>query len=136
MIGVTCCIDHTVQSSVPREEILFSSLFSSRGREHDLQPARAALDILPGIGASPALGKTQSQRVRVKGAVISGGVSEGGVKAGQVPAKHLHREARRDLEHREGPRVRNIQGGRVYKERHLGPVMDPDPRVVTTDDQT
>ena len=52
---------------------------SSRWREHDLQPAGAALYILPGIGAAPTLGETQSQRVRVEGSVIGGGVPEGGV---------------------------------------------------------
>ena len=74
--------------------------------------------------------------MRIKGPVISGGVPEGGVEAGEVPAEHLHREAGRDLEHAEGPRVRDIQGGRVYKERHLGPVVDPDAGVIATDDQT
>jgi len=41
LIGGTS-IDHTVYSTVPREENFIT--FSSRGREHDLQPAGAALD--------------------------------------------------------------------------------------------
>lgn len=110
-------------------------LTSSRWREHDLQPAGAALYILPGIRAAPALGETQSQRVRVKGSVIGGGVPDGGVEAGQVPAEHLHAEAGRDLEHAEGARVGHVQGGRVDEEGHLGPVVNPDPRLIATQDQ-
>ena len=74
--------------------------------------------------------------MRVKGAVIGGGVPDGGVEAGQVPAEHLHREAGGDLEHAEGPRVGHVQGGRVDKDRHLGPVVNPDSRLIATDYQT
>ena len=110
--------------------------FSSRWLQHDLQPAGAALHVLPGVAWAPAFGEAQPHGVRVKRAVICGGVTEAAVEAGQAPAEHLHREAGRDLKHGEGPRVGDVQGGGVDEDRDLTPVMNPHSSVIPTDDQT
>ena len=106
-----------------------------RPQEH-FEPARAAVDTLPAVLRPPSLGKAETDCVRVEGSVVQQGISYPGVMLCHGPREYLECVTRRNLEHAECPRVGQVEGGRVDKERHLGPVVDPDPGVIATDDQT
>ena len=100
----------------------FSSL---RRPEEHFEPARTAVDTLPAVLRTPALGEAQTDGVRVEGSVLEQRVADPGVVLCHGPGEYLERVAGRDLEHAEGPRVGEVEGGGVDEDRHLRPVVSP-----------
>ena len=111
----------------------FSSL---RRPEEHFEPARTAVDTLPAVLRTPALGEAQTDGVRVEGSVLEQRVANPCVVLCHGPGEYLERVAGRDLEHAEGPRVGEVEGGGVDEDRHLRPVVSPHTIVVVAQYQT
>ena len=111
----------------------FSSL---RRPEEHFDPARTAVDTLPAVLRAPALGEAQTDGVRVEGSVLKQRISYPGVVLCHRPGEYLEGVARGDLEHAEGPRVGQVEGGRVDEDGHLRPVVSPHTIVVVAQYQT
>ena len=86
----------------------FSSL---RRPEEHFEPARTAVNTLPAVLRTPALGEAQTDGVRVEGSVLEQRVANPCVVLCHGPGEYLERVAGRDLEHAEGPRVGEVEGG-------------------------
>ena len=100
------------------------------------EPARAAVDTLPAVLRPPSLGKAETDGVRVEGSVVQQGISYPGVMLCHGPREYLECVTRRNLEHAECPRVGQVEGGRVDKDRHLRPVVGPHTIIVAAQYQT
>ena len=72
-------------------------LTSSRGCEHYLQPAGAALYRLPGVARPPPLGETQPHCVGVVGTLVGCRITNSLVDLRQLKVKYLHGESWRDF---------------------------------------
>jgi len=109
---------------------------SFRRSEEHFDPARTAVDTLPAVLRAPALGEAQTDSVRVERSVLKQRISYPGVVLCHRPGEYLEGVAGGDLEHAEGPRVGEVEGGRVDEDRHLRPVVSPHSIVVVAQYQT